>query len=100
MGRMAGVDVPSCPLREIKMTDDELRTHIILTTLSGAAVPLKDIRHNQEDLAKRGGPAGFAEADVKVKALLLREATALAEAAVAIADATLNVLNRRKITPE
>jgi hypothetical protein len=51
-------------------------------------------------LAKRGGPAGFAEADVKVKALLVREATALAEAAVAIADATLNVLNRKKITPE
>jgi hypothetical protein len=76
------------------MGNDELRAHLIAAALTGAAVPLKELRAKQEQMTQ-----GVSAAAERVDRAVRAEANALAEAAVAIADAVLDVLARKKGPP-
>ncbi len=76
------------------MGNDDLRTHFIAAALNGSAVSLKELRARQEQMTK-----GVASGAERVDKLVRAEATALAEAAVGIADAVLEVLASKKAPP-
>lgn len=76
------------------MGNDELRTRFIAAALNGSAVSLKELRARQEQMTK-----GVASGAERVDKLVRAEATALAEAAVVIADAVLEVLASKKAPP-
>ncbi|HEU4535235.1 MAG TPA: hypothetical protein VFS00_14000 [Polyangiaceae bacterium] len=76
------------------MSNDELRVQLIAAALAGSAAPLKELRAKQEQMTQ-----GVSAAAERVDKLVRGEANALAEAAVAIADAVLEVLARKKAPP-
>jgi hypothetical protein len=76
------------------MSNDELRTQIIAAALAGSAASLKELRAKQQQMTQ-----GVSAASERVDKLVRGEANALAEAAVAIADAVVDVLARAKAPP-